>query len=138
MDELDTQTKGDLAELRVAAAIRKLGYTVLLPFTESQQYDLVSDIGDEFIRVQVKYASMTDNGKVKVSCYGPNSSKSGNNTTFYTEDDIDGIAAFCGDTEQVYWVPIEEANKYTVTLSEDGKHSFEAHKFSEAFPHRKT
>lgn len=125
---MDTQTKGDLAELRVAAAIRKLGYTVLLPFTESQQYDLVADTGDEFLKIQVKYASTKD-GKLKVSCYGPNSSKSGNNTTFYTEDDIDGIAAFSEDLQECFWIPFEDLNRYTFTLSEDGAHPYEDYRF---------
>lgn len=134
---LNTQTKGDMAELRVAAELRKLGHTVLMPFTESKSYDLVADTGDEFVRVQVKYASLKD-GKLKVSCYGPNSSKSGNNTTFYTKETVDGIAGFCGETEEIYWVTIEEANKYTYTLSADGAHKFEDHRLNEAFPNRKT
>lgn len=134
MDSHDTQIKGDMAELRVAAAIRKLDYTVLFPFTESQRYDIAVDTGDDFVRVQVKFTQMNDNGKVKVSCYGPNSSKSGNNATFYTEDDIDGIAAFCDTTTEVYWVPISETNKYTITLSEDGKHKLSDHRLADTFP----
>jgi len=122
---MDTQTKGDLAELRVASAIRRQGHTVLVPFTESEQYDLGADTGDRFIRVQVKYAKLQDDGTVKVSCLGTNSSKTGNNTTFYTEDQIDGIAAFCGDLEQSFWIPFKDMNRYSLTLSEDGKHQFE-------------
>jgi hypothetical protein len=124
---MKTQTKGDWAELRVASAIRRLDYTVLVPFTESEQYDLGVDTGDRFIRVQVKYASSDDDGRVKVSCLGTNSSKTGNNTTFYTEDQIDGIAAFCGDLGQCFWIPFDEMNRYSLTLSEDGKHQFEEH-----------
>ena len=124
---MDTQTKGDLAELRIASAIRRQGHTILVPFTESEQYDLAVDTGDRFIRVQVKYAKLQDNGTVKVSCLGTNSTKTGNNTTFYTEDQIDGIACFCGDLERSFWVPFDEMNKYTFTLSEDGKHQFDAY-----------
>lgn len=130
MDSHETQIKGDTAELRVAAAIRKLDYTILFPFTESQQYDIAVDTGDEFLKVQIKYTSLTD-GVARVSCYGPNSSKSGNNATFYNEDDIDGIAAYCEDTETCYWIPYDELNKYTVTLSNDGKHQFDDHLLSE-------
>lgn len=122
---MDTQTKGDWAELRVASRLRRLGYTVLFPFTENQQYDLVVDNGTEFIRVQVKYAKLRDNGSVKVKCYGTNSSKTGNNSTFYTEHQIDGVAAYCGDLDQSFWIPIAKMNKYNITLSEDGRHAFE-------------
>jgi len=124
---MNTQTKGDWAELRVASAIRRQDYTILVPFTESEQYDLGVDTGDEFIRVQVKYAKLQDDGTVKVSCLGTNSSKTGNNTTFYTEDQIDGIAAFCGDLDQCFWIPFSEMNRYSLTLSEDGKHRFDEH-----------
>jgi hypothetical protein len=124
---MDTQTKGDWAELRVASAIRRLDYTVLVPFTESEQYDLGVDTGDRFIKVQVKYAKLQDDGTMKVSCLGTNSSKTGNNTTFYTEDQIDGIATFCGELEQCFWIPFDEMNKYNLTLSEDGKHQFDDH-----------
>ena len=127
---MDTQTKGDWAELRVASAIRRLDYTVLVPFTESEQYDLGVDTGDRFIRVQVKYAKLQDNDTIKVSCLGTNSSKTGNNTTFYTEDQIDGIAAFCGDLEQCFWIPFDEMNRYSFTLSEDGAHQFDSYDIS--------
>lgn len=124
MDSHETQIKGDTAELQVAAAIRKMDYTVLFPFTESEQYDIAVDTGDKIIKVQIKYAGLK-NDTVKVSCYGPNSSKSGNNATFYTEDDIDGIAAWCDDLDRCFWIPYENLNKYTVTLSQDGKNTYD-------------
>lgn len=130
MDSHETQVKGDTAELRVAAAIRELDYTILFPFTENQRYDIAVDTGSEFLKVQIKYVSLKD-GKAKVSCYGPNSTKSGNNTTFYTEDDIDGIAAFCGETGECYWIPYSDLNKYSFTLSEDGQHQFDDYPISE-------
>jgi hypothetical protein len=129
MSSLNTQTKGDMAELRVAAELKRHGHTVLMPFTESEQYDLVADTGDEFVKVQVKYASMKD-GRVKVSCYGPNSSKSGNNTTIYTEDDIDGIAAYCDELSRCFWIPFDDLNKFSFTLSADGEHKFNTYGLS--------
>lgn len=119
-----TQQKGDLAELCAAAKLKEFGYTILLPFTENKSYDLVAESDSDFLRVQVKYASLKD-GRVKVSCYGPNSSKSGNNKTFYTKEDIDGILAYCRDIGQFFWVPIEKTNRYTITLSQDGANQFE-------------
>lgn len=122
---MDTQTKGDMAELEVAAALRRRGYTVLFPFTESQQYDIVVDTGSEFIKVQVKYATYKGDERIKVSCYGPNSSKSGNNKTFYTDEDIDGIAAYCYELDRCFWIPYKDLNKYSVTLSEGGDNAFD-------------
>lgn len=38
-----TKTKGDLAELMVAADLRQKGYKVALPFGEDWDYDLIFD-----------------------------------------------------------------------------------------------
>jgi Protein of unknown function (DUF3257). len=126
---METQVKGDWAELRVASALRKQGHTVLVPFTESEQYDLAADTTDgEFVKVQVKYAKQQDDGTIEVCCVGTNSSKTGNNRTFYTNDEIDGIACFCGDLDRCFWIPFDSLNKWQFTLSEDGKNTFDDYK----------
>jgi len=124
MKNVDTQTKGDVSEIRVAAALRRMGYTVLFPFSEGEQYDLCADTGDEFVKVQVKYARLTDTGSVNVPCMCSNSSKSGNNSTFYTADQIDGIAAYCDELDRCFWIPHSDLNKYSFALSPDGRHTF--------------
>jgi hypothetical protein len=72
------KTKGDLAELKVAADLFERGYRVAIPFGEDNDCDLILIRGDRLERVQVKYtrsnghvvpvrcrsASLT-NGKVK-------------------------------------------------------------------------
>lgn len=128
---MNTQDKGDHAELRIAAELKKHGWSVLFPYTESQQYDLVAE-KDEFVRIQVK-SSNCIGGAVKFHCYCSNSSKSGNNETQYTEDDIDGIAVFNEDTGKCYWIPVSDINRYSMTLSEDGKNSFSKYSFERRF-----
>lgn len=130
---MNTQDTGDLSELRVAAKLKELGCSVMIPFTESQQYDLVADDGNELVRVQVKSGRKTPDGKTEFSCFCSNSSKSGNNRTFYTADDIDGIAVYVHETDDYYWVPIEEANKYKMTLSKDGKNPHREYSFESRF-----
>lgn len=55
--------KGDLAELMVAADLRRRGYVISIPFGEDCNYDLVLDRGP-LERVQVKYS--TSNGEIVV------------------------------------------------------------------------
>jgi hypothetical protein len=41
----NTKLKGDIAELRVAAALTQAGYAVSKPLGENQRYDLIADDG---------------------------------------------------------------------------------------------
>lgn len=62
------EQKGDLAELLVAADLRRRGYLISLPFGEDSPYDLVLDRGyGPLERVQVKY-STSDGHVVVVKC----------------------------------------------------------------------
>src|SRR4051794_34777443 len=48
--------KADLAELMVAADLRRRGYRIAIPFGEDCDYDLVVERHSRLERVQVKYA----------------------------------------------------------------------------------
>jgi hypothetical protein len=54
-----TQKKGDLALAKAIVYFTELGYEILLPMTESAEYDLVVDTGEELKKIQVKYCSGT-------------------------------------------------------------------------------
>jgi PD-(D/E)XK endonuclease len=45
--EHDSNHKGNVAELAIAAEAGKLGLSVLKPLTEHERYDLVLGIGDQ-------------------------------------------------------------------------------------------
>jgi|JXWS01.1.fsa_nt_gb hypothetical protein len=134
--ESDTQIKGDHAELAVAAALKRYGWSVLMPYSEAQPYDLVAERGGDFVRVQVK-SSTFDGTSIQFPCYCSNSSKSGNNRTDYTKDQIDGFAVYNGSfATDIFWVPVEQANKNTMNLnvtSETAKHPADDYLFSERF-----
>ena len=103
--ELTTDQKGAIAESRVAAAAIELGIGVSRPVSPLR-YDLVFDLGDRLARVQCKWASR--NGSVVVircrtSRRGPN----GYIKTDYRASEIDLIAAYCGDLDVCYLLPIE-------------------------------
>ena len=49
------KTKGDRAELKVAADLADRGCRISIPFSEDCDYDLIADYGGRLHRVQVKY-----------------------------------------------------------------------------------
>jgi len=53
--ELDsTQKRGDVGMSMAIAYFTRHGYTVSIPLTDSQDYDLIADLGGALVRVQVK------------------------------------------------------------------------------------
>ena len=98
------KTKGDLAELKVAADLAGRGYRLLWPHGEDHDYDLIGDKGSELLRVQVKYTE-SDGRAIDVRCY----SKSLTNgkvmqTKCYTAETVDCIAVFDRTTDRCYYV----------------------------------
>ena len=53
---LNLKAKGDLAELMVAADLRRRGFKIAIPFGEDCDFDLILIREDRLERVQVKYA----------------------------------------------------------------------------------
>lgn len=104
---LTTNQKGNIAEAEIAAAAIRLGIPVLRPVAEHSRYDLVFELGGRFVRVQCKWA--TRRGDViavgfRTNRRGPN----GFIRTTYTPDEVDAIAAYCPDTDQCYYLPMEK------------------------------
>jgi hypothetical protein len=100
------KTKGDLAEVMVAADLMRRGYKIAFPYGEDWDYDLIVCRDEKRLeRVQVKYtcsngdviavrsrsASLT-NGKVKAYKY-------------YTAKTIDWLAVYDVTTDCCYYLP---------------------------------
>jgi hypothetical protein len=100
-----TKTKGDLAELMVAADLREKGYKIAFPFGEDWDYDLIFDNAGKLERVQVKYAE-SDGVVLAVRCRS-HSLTNGKirQTKRYTAAMIDWLAVYDRFTERCYYVP---------------------------------
>ena len=86
--------KGDLAELMVAADLRRRGYKISIPFGEDCDYDLVVERHGRLERVQVKYTA--SNGLiVTVRCVSHSLTNGRVKATKrYTADTVDWIAVW--------------------------------------------
>lgn len=120
---MNTNDKGNHAELRVAAKLKSLGLTVLTPFAEETTYDIVVDNGGTFTKVQVKSSRSKGDGKIVFNCHSTPWTDS-SEARQYTKEDIDVFAVFSSEYDECYCVPLEDANNYTMTLNidEDSKH----------------
>jgi hypothetical protein len=98
----NTKLKGDVSELRVAAALIEAGYAVSKPFGENQRYDLVIDDGETLARVQVKTGRLR-NGVVLFNCSSAHAHRGRPSRPYRGE--VEYIAVYCPDTGKVYFVP---------------------------------
>ena len=99
------KTKGDLAELKVAADLISRGCRLSIPFGEDCDYDLIADYEGRLHRVQVKYTK-SDGQIVLIRCRSHSLTNGRVRVTkLYTPAMIDWIAAFDATTERCYYCP---------------------------------
>jgi hypothetical protein len=48
---MDTNTKGNLTELRVLSRVTELGHTVSIPFGNKDRYDQIWDVNGKLLKV---------------------------------------------------------------------------------------
>jgi PD-(D/E)XK endonuclease len=105
---LNLKGKGDLAELMVAADLRRRGFKIAIPFGEDCDFDLVLIRDDRLERVQVKYAE-SHGAVIPVRC-ASHSLTNGKvrQTKRYTARTIDLLAVYDRTSARCYYVPAAE------------------------------
>jgi hypothetical protein len=105
---LNLKGKGDLAELMVAADLRRRGFKIAIPFGEDCDFDLVLIRGERLQRVQVKYVE-SDGAVVKLKCFS-HSLTNGKirQTKRYTARTIDLLAVYDDTSSRCFYVPAAE------------------------------
>jgi prevent-host-death family protein len=105
VEELDTNRKGNVAELAIATEAARLGLSVLKPRTEHERYDLVLGIGGQLLRVQCKWGSRKGDiiqARLRSSYHSPTK---GYVVTTYGKSEIDLMAIYCQALDRCYLVP---------------------------------
>ena len=99
------KTKGDLAELKVAADLADRGCHISIPFGEDCDYDLIADYKGRLHRVQVKY-TQSDGQVVVIRCRSHSLTNGRVRATkLYTSATVDWIAVYDATTERCFYCP---------------------------------
>ncbi|MFC7204579.1 group I intron-associated PD-(D/E)XK endonuclease [Haloferax namakaokahaiae] len=104
----ETHLRGQAAEAIVKAAFLRRGIPVLVPEYDNEPYDLVIQLGDEFLRLQVKTGYDSNEGTVTFETVSTRSRANGYERSHY-EDAIDYFAVYSPEVEQTYLVHIDDA-----------------------------
>lgn len=107
---ISSGTKGNIALGNAIAYFTKLGYTVAIPLTDTQKYDLIVDIDGILKKVQCKYTSIKDKGVtfiLDLRVRGHIDSKGVYYSKNFEEDSADFIYALTSEG-QTFLIPTED------------------------------
>ncbi len=97
-----TKNKGDLGTVMAAADLTAKGWSILVPLTEHEAFDLVAHREGRFLRVQVKYRAAV-NGVVLVPMKTCWADRHGTHTSLVDRSAVDLFCVFCPDTKGCYY-----------------------------------
>lgn len=112
-----TNHKGAVAELAIAARAAAVGFGVLWPMIEHGRYDLALEIDDRILRVQCKWGRLCGD-VIRVNLVtSRHTPVNGYVRGKYGIDEVDAVAAYCGELDRCYLLPIEKvAERSTIHL----------------------
>ena len=95
---------GDLGEINFILKSKKLGLTVLTPYSSACVYDIALDNGKDIIKVQVKTCNTTDSrGAYQITlCRGRRFKRS------YDKYEIDYIAVYIMPLDKFFIIPVDD------------------------------
>lgn len=114
--DLNLKSRGDLAELMVAADLLRRGHKIAFPYGEDCDFDLILIRGARLERVQVKHVR-SDGKVINVRCRS-HSLTNGKirRTKHYTAETIDLLAVYDRTSDRCYYVPASELGAGRCTL----------------------
>lgn len=97
--------KGDLAELMIAADLRRRGYRIAFPYGEDCDYDLIVDRDGKLERVQVKHVTSNGPRRARSMPLAVTHQRRVRATKRYTAATVDWMAVWDATTNAAYYVP---------------------------------
>lgn len=108
MIRLDPKKKGNLTEMQCMAAFTAHNCSVAIPFGDNSKYDFIADVDGKLLKIQVKTASLRDEGSIKFSCRSTHVNCTGVKNVSYTNAEIDYFATYWDG--ECYLVPVQECS----------------------------
>ena len=110
---MDTKLRGDIAEQAVILHALRRDWRVLRPVGDRLPYDLVFQIGERFVRIQVKHAwRAKSSGNFVVDSRRTRTNRRIMRRDRYRSEDIDFIVVFLDHGDCCYVFPVEIFNSY--------------------------
>ena len=114
---LNRKAKGDLAELVIAADLRRRGYKIAFPYGEDWDFDLILCRSGKLERVQAKYVE-SDGVVVEAKCYSESLTNGKVRAAKrYTAAAVDWIAVYDKTSDACYYLPAAELGSGRTRLS---------------------
>ena len=114
---MNSKSKGNIGEIKVASEFIKWGCIVSFPFGDNARYDLIIDDGDSLKRVQVKYADSKENGSWKCICVSSTNHTTNKNLHGY-QNDVDIMAFYIAELDECIMFNISEIKDKNKELRE--------------------
>lgn len=110
---MNTKQIGNLTELKCITYLYELGYSVSIPFGNSDKYDIILDINNKLYKIQVKHCKEIideHNNIVAISfkCVWISHNSKGYKRRKYTNNDVDLFATYYNN--QCYLIPLSECS----------------------------
>jgi len=105
-----TTNKGDLGECKCRVDLIQRGYTVLMPLTQQEPFDLVAYKDGKFIRIQVKYRSVKK-GSLCIMMRSTWATKGEIHKKPVDKNEIDVFCVYCPETDECYYFKPEICDK---------------------------
>jgi len=93
--------------------LTKNDFHVSVPLSEHLKYDLLVEKEGVSFRVQVRYVSVSSDGKIHAKLQSSWSNKKGNHFLKRDKGDYDILAVYCPDTQKSYFVADQEFESQT-------------------------
>ena len=103
-----TKDKGDLGVLKAQIDLFEQGFTIFVPLTEHCPFDLVAYKDGEFRRVQVKYRSVDQFGKVDVKFSTSWNDRHGTHISPIDKNEVDIYCVYCPESDECYYLRPEK------------------------------
>jgi hypothetical protein len=100
-----TTDQGNIGLSKAIYEFQKMGYTISIPMTENQKYDLIIDYGEGLKRVQVKTTQFrSKHGTFTVNIKTCGGNRSGHKLHYFDKDSCD-ILFILTSEDDVYIIP---------------------------------